>query len=343
MRNWIAKAAVAATLLAGFAGSALAQTKLLFSTFFPPQHPLVRQVLQPWAAAVQKETGGRVVVEFSPTSLAPPPGQLDMVSKGIADVTLQFAGVVPNRLTTMLITEVPGPVSTSEAMSLALWRTHEKFFAKADEHKGIKLLGLVALPPQGVYGTKDEPLSSIEQLKSAKVATTPGTAARAYGAVTSGVIAGPAVRYFELVSKGMVDAYVSVTPLDVMGFNLARYTKTSMYLPGLGSAGSFSLVMNEGKWKSLSPADQAAVAKVSGEAFSRRMKAMDEANAAAIKSLQEAGVKFVDAPAGFVGDLSKAFAPVEKEWASEVGKRGVDGAAAAAFYRAEQKRAASGQ
>ena len=33
--------------------------------------------------------------------------------------------------------------------------------------------------------------------------------------MTSGVVAGPAVRYFELVSKGMVDAYVSVTPLDV--------------------------------------------------------------------------------------------------------------------------------
>ena len=340
MKTSIAKAAVTALMLAGGAGSALAETKLLFSTFFPPQHPIVKQVLQPWAADVQQATGGRVLVEFSPTSLAPPPAQLDMVSKGVADVTLQFAGVVPNRLTTMLITEVPGPVASSEAMSVALWRTHEKFFAKADEHKGLKLLGMVAFPPQGMYGTKDEPLASIEQLKAAKVATTPGTAARAYGAVTSGVIAGPAVRYFELVSKGMVDAYVAVTPLDVMSFNLARYTKTSMNLPGLGTAGSFSLVMNESKWRSLSPADQAAIAKVSGEALSRRMKAMDDANAGAIKTLQEHGVKFVDLPAAFVGDLAKAFAPVEKEWAAEVAKRGVDGTAAAAFYRAEQKRAA---
>lgn len=341
MKKWIPAATAAAFALA--AGSALAETMLLFSTFFPPQHPLVKQVLVPWAASVQQATGGSVVVEFSPSSLAPPPGQLDMVSKGIADVTVQFAGVVPNRLTSLLITEVPGPVSTSEAMSVALWRTQEKFFDKADEHKGVKLLSVFALPPQGFFGTRDEPVATMEQLKAAKIATTPGTSARAYGAVTSGVVAGPAVRYFELVSKGMVDAYVSVTPLDVTGFNLARYTRTGMNLPGLGTAGSFSLVMSEAKWKKLSPAEQVAVAKVSGEAFARSMAAMDGANKAAIKSMQEQGVKFMDAPAALVQDLGKAFAFLEKEWIAEVGKRGVDGAAAAAFYRAEQKRAGAGQ
>jgi TRAP-type C4-dicarboxylate transport system substrate-binding protein len=341
MKKWIPAACAAALALA--AGSAVAETRLLFSTFFPPQHPLVKQVLQPWAASVQQATGGSVVVEFSPTSLAPPPGQLDMVSKGIADITVQFAGVVPNRLTSLLITEVPGPVSTSEAMSVALWRTHEKFFAKADEHKGVKLLSVFALPPQGFYGTRDEPIASLEQLKAAKIATTPGTAARAYGAVTSGVVAGPAVRYFELVSKGMVDAYVSVTPLDVMGFNLARYTKTGMNLPGLGTAGSFSLVMSESRWKKLTPVEQGAIAKVSGEAFARSLAAMDAANKDAIKAMQEHGTRFIDAPPALVQDLGKAFAFVEKEWIDEVGKRGVDGASAAAFYRAEHKRAGAAQ
>lgn len=343
MNAWITKLGAAALLACATTGSAIAQSKLLFSTFFPHTHPLVRQVLQPWAAAVQQATSGSLVIEFSPASLAPPPGQLDMVSKGIADVSLQFSGVVPNRLTTLLVTEVPGPVATSEAMSVALWRTHERFFQKADEHKGVKLLSLMVLPPQAFYGTRAEPIATLEQLKSAKIATTPGTAARAYGAVTSGVVAGPAVRYFELVSKGMVDAYVSVTPLDVIGFNLTRYTKTAMNLEGLGTAGSFSLIMNEAKWRSLAPAQQAALSRLSGEAFARRMAALDEANKAAIKSLREQGVQFVDAPAGLLQDLGKAFAFVEKEWIADVAKRGVDGAAAVAFYRDEQRRVAAGQ
>ena len=342
MKKWIPAAAFA-TVLTLATGHAMAETKLLLSTFFPQQHPLVKDILRPWADSVQAATNGSVKVEFSPSSLAPPPGQLDMVSKGIADISVQFSGVVPNRLTTLLITEVPGPVSTSEAMSVALWRTHERFFAKADEHKEVKLLSVFALPPQGFFGTKDQPIADVAQLKAAKIATTPGTAARAYGSVTSGVVAGPAVRYFELVSKGMVDAYVSVTPLDVMGFNLARHTKTAMNLPGLGTAGSFSLVMNDAKWKKLTPAEQAAITRVSGEAFARSMATMDAANRAAIKTMQDQGVKFMDAPPALVRDLTQSFAFVEKEWIAEVGKRGVDGAAAAAFYRAEQRRLGGAQ
>lgn len=340
MKAWFRTAAVAAVLGLGSTGHASAQTRLLFSTFFPQGHPLVRDVLMPWAADVQKASGGSIQVEFSPTSLAPPPGQLDMVGKGVADLSLQFSGVVPNRLTTMLVTEVPGPVTTSEAMSVALWRTHERFFQKADEFKGLKLLSLVVLPPQGLFGTKAEPMTAIDQLRGAKIATTPGTAARAYGAVTSGVVAGPAARYFELVSKGMVDAYASVTPLDVMGFNLARHTKTATNMQSLGTAGSFALVMNEGKWRALTPAQQQALTSVSAEAFAQRMGRMDEANQASIKAMREQGVQFVDAPAALQQDLAKAFAFVEKEWLSEVGQRGVDGAAAAAFYREEQRRLA---
>jgi TRAP-type C4-dicarboxylate transport system substrate-binding protein len=228
-------------------------------------------------------------------------------------------------------------------MSVALWRTHLRHLEKANEHKGLKLLSLVVFPAQGFYGTHEQPITTLEQLKSAKIATTPGTAARAYGSVSSGVVAGPAVRYFELVSKGMVDAYVSVTPLDVTGFNLGRYTKTATRLEGLGTAGSFSLILNEGKWRALKPDQQAALSKVSGEAFARRMAAMDEANKASIKALQDQGVKFVDAPAAFVKELKTAFAFLEKEWIDEVGKRGVDGPAALKLYREEQARAGARQ
>ena len=143
--------------IAGWAPIAGAQTKLLLSTFFPQSHPLYSQVLQPWARDLEK-AGNGLTIEFSPSSLAPPPGQLDLVAKGIADVSIQYAGVVPNRLQLLLMTEVPGASSgTAEAMSVALWRTQQKFFQAADEHKGLKLLALVVFPLQDFYGVK-EPL-----------------------------------------------------------------------------------------------------------------------------------------------------------------------------------------
>lgn len=340
MKFRIARLFAAACLALLGAAAAQAQTKLLFSTFFPPTHPIVRGVMQPWADDVKAATKGEVVIEFSPTSLAPPPGQLDMVANGVADVTLQFSGVVPNRLTAMLVTEMPGPVSTSEAMSLALWRTYGKYFAKADEHKPLKVLSAVVFPPQGFFGVRDEPFTKIEQFRGAKIATTPGTVGRIFGAVTPGVIAGPAVRYFELVSKGTVDAYASVTALDVIGFNLGRHTKTSTRLNDLMGAASFSLVMNQAKWAALTPQQQEAITALSGEAFGRRMAVLDEADRKATETLRSSGVKFVDAPPELRQELARAFAFAEKEWVEQVGKRGVDGKAAIAFYRGEHLRLA---
>jgi len=328
---------VAGLLGAGWVPAAGAQTKLLLSTFFPQSHPLYSQVLQPWAQEVEKTTNGALKIEFSPNSLAPPPGQLDLVAKGIADLSIQYAGVVPNRLQLLLMTEVPGAgTSTAEAMSVALWRTQRKYFQPGDEHKGLKLLSLVVFPLQDFYGVKEPPLTTLEAFKSAKIAMTPGMHARKWGAVTTGVVAGPAFKYFELVSKGTVDAYAAATPIDVFSFNLAQYTKYVMHFPELGTAGAFSVVLNEGKWKSLSPQQQETLTRLSGEAFARRSAVLDRVSELNVKKLREQGVSYLDAPANLNADLKKAFGFIADEWVAEAGKRGVDGKAALDYYRKEQ-------
>ncbi len=130
-------------------GAALAQTKLLLSTFFPATHPIYADVLVPWAKSVEPATQGRVKIEFSASSLAPPPGQLDMVQRGIADVALQYTGVVPNRLQLELLTELPGPVSDSAQMSQALWNTHERHFRKRRSVQGSAPAGADRVPAAG--------------------------------------------------------------------------------------------------------------------------------------------------------------------------------------------------
>lgn len=324
---------LAAVVLAVATTSAAAQTKLLLSTFFPPTHPIVAEVLVPWGKEIGAATQGRVTVEMASASLAPPPGQLDMVQKGIADIALQFAGVVPNRLQPELVTEIPGAVGSAGAMSKALWATHERYFAKDDKrYKGVHLLGLVVFPTQEFFCVKACP-TSVDQLKSAKLATTPGTPARQYGALTSGVVAGPAVRYFEVVSKGIVDAYAAVTPIEAIGFNLAPSTTGILKMKDLGTAGSFALVVNPRKWAEISEVDRKAITDLSGASFSARMATLDAANAIALKKLADGGVKTLEASAQFDADLKKAYAFLAVDWLKEVGNRGIDGAAALKFYR----------
>ncbi len=328
---WVA----GAIALAGWAGTTAAQqTKLLASIFFPAAHPIYSKVIVPWAQDVEKASGGELKVEFSAASLAPPPGQLDLVGNGIADIAIQFSGVVPNRLKLTLIGEQFGPVSTARAMSTALWRTHVKFFEPANEYKGLKLIALVAFPPQQFY-TVREPIVSFEQLKRAKVAVTPGTLAKAYGAITTGVVAVPAVRFFDLVSKGMVDAFV-VTPIEIYSFNLRDYTRYAMRFRETGTVtATFAIVMNEAKWKSLNPAQQAAIERHSGEAFAVRMSAVDEVAESANEKARREGIRFIDAPPEFNEEVRKAFRFTVDEWIAAAQSRGVDGRAALEFYHAE--------
>ncbi|MGE0315406.1 MAG: hypothetical protein AB7P21_27640 [Lautropia sp.] len=321
---------LAATLLTATAASA--QTKLLLSTFFPPGHPIVAKVLVPWAKDVETSTAGRVKIEFASSSLAPPPGQLDMVQKGIADVALQYTGVVPKRLQPEMLTELPGPGASSVQMSKALWATHERYFQKDARYKGVKLMSLFAFPNQGFYCLK-ECFTTIDEFHSAKIATTPGTAARQWGALTSGIVAGPAVRYFEVVSKGIVDAYAAVTPIEVSSFNLAPSTKGVLRFKNLETAGSFAFVLNQRKWDGLGDADKAAIARLGGAAFADRLAALDEASAASVKQMKEAGFKFSDASDALNAELRKRFAFLEKEWIKDAKTRGIDGTAAVKFYR----------
>lgn len=331
---------ISALVIGGWSTASIAQSKLLLSTFFPKGHALTADVLVPWAKDVEKQTNGAVKIEFSPSSLAPPPAQMEMVEKGIADLSAQYSGLVPKRLHLPLLSEVPGLATTSEAMSVAMWRTQEKFFDPAGEFKGVKLLGMLVFPPQGFWGVNDKPIVSIEQLKQSRIATTPGIHARAYGAITSGVVAGPAFKYFDLVSKATVDAYAAATPLDVIGFNLAPYTKNLVRFDGVGTAGSFALVMNEAKWKALSPAVQEQLMKASGEAFARRMSALDKAAATNMDKLRGEGLKIVDAPKDYSAALQKAFAFIQTDWVAQAKNEGVDGEAALKFYRSEQLRLA---
>lgn len=313
--------------------AAAAETKLLFSTFFPMTHPLVADVLKPWADAVEEETKGEVVIEFSAASLAPPPEQLDMVQNGVADITVQYSSVVPNRLTSLMMTELPNPHKTTDVTSVALWRTYEKYFSVADEMKGVKLLSLFTLAPQALFSLSETPPQSVEELKALKLATTPGMAATAWGSITPGVVAGPAFRYFEVVSKGMVDAYVAFTPIEVISFNLSRYTKSIAGLGELTTAGSFALVMNERAWRRLSEENRAALESLSGEAFSRRLAAVEAANNRVIEDLKKDGVVFSTISDEFSADLGEAFQFLQEDWIQKVSDKGIDGAAAIEYYR----------
>lgn len=309
------------------------QTNLVFNSFVQPKHPLNVLVLLPWAADVEKATQGRVKITIPPTTAAPPPQVMDATQKGIVDGGYVFNGFVANQIKLAQLGHLPWGNGPTEAMSVALWRTHERFFAKADEHKAVQLVGFFLLPQGEIYSMK-APITSVKDLAGIKVWALPGTAARAMEALKAGVVATPAVRSHETISAGTVDAFVGTSVSDNRAFNTLQYAKSITQLPGGLNSPSFSMFFNKSKWTALSAADREAITKLTGEHFARRFAAIDKAEIEALaEATDKLKIQIVKASPEFVADLKTAVKFLEDEWIADAKKLDVDGEAALKFYR----------
>jgi TRAP-type C4-dicarboxylate transport system substrate-binding protein len=316
----------------GAARPALSAERLLVNCFWPPQHAMCQKILPTWGKWVEEATKGRVKITIPPKSLASPPEQWASVENGIADVAPQFNGFVANRVWGPTVAMQPF-IATPDApaMSEALWETYEKFFAK--EYKGIHLLSVWVITPAELWSQTDKPVNSIADLKSRKIWALPGTNANIMKAVGAGVVSGPAVQMNEIISRGVVDAYVGVSPISVRDFRLIPYTKSMTHFSRGIYSTSFSFVMNEKKWNSLSKEDQDAIMSVSGAKFGRMaaaywVKGDKEAEA----EIKKSGIKTVEADPKFEAALIKIGDKLTQKWIATANKRGLDGQATYDYY-----------
>jgi len=315
--------------------AAAAQTTLLVNSFFPPQHFINTDVLPAWAAEVEAATEGRVVIEFPASSLAPPPAQWDAVTSGIADGAYIFNGFAANRIALPLVAHVPWVgVDDAEAMSVALWRTYEEFFADAGEYADVQLIGLFTAAPAEFYSLTDTPVTSVVDLQSRRVWALPGTPAEAMAAVDVSVVSGPAVQIHETVSRGVVDAFVGIPFNDARAFRASDYVESATVFERKIFTPSFSMFVSADRWADISPEDQEAIMAVSGEAFARTIgAAYDADNASAREELIASGAELVAPSADFVAEMEAATQPLVDAWIARAGELGVDGEAALAYYR----------
>ena len=312
--------------------SALAQqTTILFNSFIQPQHPVNVRIFRPWADDINKATQGRVKIDIPTTSLAAPPQQMEGVIKGVMDGAYQFHGFLNNVKLTQ-IAHLPFINTSAKGGSIALWRTYEKFFAKADEFKDVHLIGLYIGSPGPIYAMKN-PINSVADMKGVKMFGLPGVPAKVLEAAGAGVVAAPAVRSHEIISGGTVDAFAGYAVADATAFNTIQYAKSVVDLPGHLSVPAFAVFLNKKKWTSIAQADRDIITKMSGEAFAERLGIMDEIELKVRADAAAKGVTFSIASPAFVAELTKLAAPIEQAWLADAAKLGVDGKAALEYYR----------
>lgn len=304
---------------------AAAQTKLIFGSWAPPTHHINADVLPTLGKWIQEATKGRVTFEIK-YDLAPPPGQFDAVRDGVQDVAWIFHGYNPGKFVATQVMELPLLGAGAEAGSIAYWRVHEKYLSKADEHKGVMVIGLMT-HGSGVIQSQ-RPIKSWSDLKGMKVRLPGGIASRvgeAFGAVAVTV---PAPKVYETLSSKVAEA-VFMPPETHKSFRLAEVTKYILRVPGNLYDGSFAFILNPKKFEAMSKEDQAAVQAVFGEKLSgyagSRWAMADKAGYEAAKA---AGNEVSDATPAMVEELRKIGAQLEADWINRASGKGYDPAAA---------------
>ncbi len=308
--------------------------KLLLNSFIGVNHPITTQILRPWTEDVAKATGGRVTFEIPLASLAAPPQQLDAVTKSVVDVAYQFHGFLAPRVKLTNVPHLPFVNTTSKGSSIALWRTYEKYFAKANEFADVHVLAMFVALPGSIFAMKN-PINSVADLKGTKAYSIPGVPAKILESAGAGVVAAPAVRSHEVISGGTVDSFAGYSVMDADAFKTLQYAKEVIDMPGHLTAPSFAMFINKKKWESISVADRAAITKLSGEAFSSRFSAYDVIELKSRADAKAKGIAFKDASPAFLAELKKLAEPLEAAWLADAKSVGVDGTAALNFFKQE--------
>jgi len=343
MKFFACKFALTATVLGLLSvGGVSAQTTLTMSSWVGPSHPLTRDVLGGWAAAVEKATNGRVKMQMLPKAPMAAAGTFDGVRDGLVDVSYVTASYTPARHPLPLLAELPGSGGSAEVNSVAYSRIHWKYLQQANEYKGVKLLGVFTHGPGQMFSVK-KPVTSVADLAGMKVRSGGGISEASAKALGASPLVKPAPESYELLSSGVADATFFPSE-SIKSFNLDKVVKHATYFPGGFYSSSFGFFMNEDKWNKLSKQDQDAITSVSGEALARLAgKAWDAADKVGIEALKAAGVTMVDANPAFVADVRKRTEPLISDWVKAANAKGIDGAKVYAEFHEELKKVAAGR
>lgn len=330
-RILIPTAALAAVLACA---PAAAQTVLTLSSWVPPTHALTLAQKE-WCDLVTKNSGNKIRCNQLPRAVAAPPGTIDAVKNGLADVSFTVHGYTPGRFVLTQMAEFPFLGDSAEPLSVAFNRVASRHPEFAKEHAGVHVLTYFTHGPGIVLNTK-KPVVKLEDLQGLKWRVGGGMVNEIAKALGMNVTLKPAPESYELLSGGVMDG--TLFPAEsVDSFKLDKLIKYATTFPGGLYNTSFVFMMNEDKYKKLSPDEKKAVDDASGEVAARIFgRGWDKVDGKALENMRANGVQFTKADAKFVGDVKAKTAPLEQKWAQEAEAKGLkDAAKVLAEFRAE--------
>ena len=203
----------------------------------------------------------------------------------------------------------------------------------AGEYDDVKVLAVFTHGPGEIF-VKEGDLSGPDALDGKKMRVGGGIVQKVATTLGAVPVEGPSSKAYELLSQGVADGILF--PYEsVSFFGLIPQLSEGLSVPGGLYNTSFFIVMNKGKWDSLTPEQQAAIDSVTGEPLSRMAGQMwDKVDAAGLEAM-DGKINVAAASDEQVAAWKEALAPVIDASLAEIDEAGVDSAAALEMFMSE--------
>lgn len=322
----------AATAALCFSAANAQETTLTISSWAPPTHGVNAKMWPDLISRIEAAIDGRVTAQIK-YNLAPPPAQADIISDGVADIAWIVHNYTPGRFPSATMAELPGFGGNTEAYSVAYWRTYEKFFAQANEHRDLKVLALYSHGDGMLHSSTK--VESLDQISGMKLRIGGGVAGKVGDALGASAINVPAPRVYETLDSNAADGVLM--PMESkLGFRLTEVAEHSFDMPSGFYRTSIATVMNQDKFDSLSEADRTALDALFGEELSRIAGVLwDEFDAEALAALEGAGNTLTMASDADQAAWAEKSEAIKAEVLADIASKGIDAEAAYEFFKAE--------
>lgn len=327
----VCAAAVAAMI---GSGAAMAQEKtfeLKLSHWVPPSHPL-QKALEVWGADVEKESGGTIKYKVFPAQqLGKAFDHYDMARDGIADLTYINPGYQPGRFPIIGAGEMPFLMSDAKGGSMGLDAWYRKYAEK--EMKDVKFC-LAFVHDPGSFHSKVKKIVLPSDIKGMKIRPAHATMAEWVKQLGGTNVQSSAPEVRDILDKGVADA-VTFPWGSVPLFGIDKVTKYHMDVPLYTT--TFAFVFNKNTYNQMSAKQKKAIDDHCTNEWALKVAGpwADFEHAGIAKIKAESGHEVYELTPAQLAEWKKAAAPLEKAWADNVKKVGVDPDAAMKELKAD--------
>jgi TRAP-type C4-dicarboxylate transport system substrate-binding protein len=326
-----ATAVLAAPVVLKSAFAQSPEVELKLHHFLGPKSPAHKDMLQPWADAIQNESKGRIKIELYPSmSLGGAPPQLfRQVADGVVDIVWTVNGYSPGLFPRSEIFELP-TIFTNDvvAVNLAMRDLFESHLA--EEYQDVHVLFMHVHAGQGLH-MANALVRTPDDVKGKKLRVPGPTGNAIVEAMGATPVTMPVPDLPQALTTNAVDG--ALIPWEIIpALQLQESTKYQIEGPDNHRFGTttFQVSMNKARWESLPPDLQELFTKHSGEGWLRKVGELWRANDDfGIKMAVESGNEHIVLTQEEMDAFNKVMAPVVDRWISERASAGFNAQALA--------------